>query len=54
MLFRSDPQGLNVPNIVNSNMEAMKISADKSEIRVEFITPEGKEARPVMMFKTGK
>ncbi len=47
-----DAGGLNVPNVVNSNMEAMDVQADKSEIKISFISAEGKEARPPLVFKT--
>lgn len=44
--YPANTTGFNMPNIVNSNMELMNITIDENNIKIKFISTEGKEAFP--------
>ena len=44
-LYPADKDGINVPNVVNSNTDLMAVSASPEKIRISFVSPDGGNPR---------
>ena len=44
-LYPADKDGINVPNVVNSNMDLMAVSASPEKVRISFVSPDGGKPR---------
>lgn len=44
-LYPADKDGINVPNVVNSNMALMAVSASPEKVRISFVSPDGGKPR---------